>query len=54
METVDKERAAEVNEMCAKSEELLTCTIKKRRTYPQKVKESLHMKHDADLMDLVC
>ena len=54
MEPVDKARATEVNEMCEKSEELLTQTIKKRKTYPQKIKERLCMKHDAELMNLVC
>ena len=53
METVDKERAEEVNEMCAKSEELLTCTIKKRKAYPQKIKENLRTKQNSELMDLV-
>ena len=53
MEPLDKGRAKEVNEMCAKSEELLTCTIKKRKACPQKIKESLRTKHDAELMNLV-
>ena len=53
MELLDKERAKEVNEVCARSEEILTCTIKKRKTYPEKIKESLHTKHDAQLKALV-
>ena len=54
MEPLDKKRATEVNEMCEKSEELLTQTIKKRKTYPQKIKDRLRMKHEAELINLVC
>lgn len=54
MEVVDKGRALEVNAMCAASDELLTNTIKKRKYYPQKIKESLSMKNDVEMMHLVC
>ncbi|XP_028398753.1 uncharacterized protein LOC114522292 [Dendronephthya gigantea] len=52
MEPLDKERAKEVNEMCAKSEDLLVSTIKKRKIYPQKIKEGLQLKNDSEMKNL--
>ena len=53
MEPVDKKRALEVNKMCATSEDLLITTIRKRKHYPQKIKECLQKRQDADLNNLV-
>ena len=53
MDPVDTERAIEVNRMCAESEDLLTRTIKKRKDYPKKIKESLQKQHNAEFEILV-